>query len=93
MRALVSLLALGCVGVSLLPGSQTVSLAFVFAAIALAGGAVGTYIVGEFGSPSFKRRGRSRTIDMTRYSRPIPVDHVDPVRSPRVDREPHTRTA
>jgi hypothetical protein len=78
MRALISLLALACVGASLLASSPEVSITFVVAAIALAASAVGTYIFSEFRTP---RASRSRgPVDMRMFSKPIPVDYVDPSR-------------
>lgn len=77
MRAIVSLLALGCVGASLLAASQDISIAFVVAAIVLAGGAVGTYVFGEIRMP---KPVRTRGPNMRGFSRRIPVEYVDPAR-------------
>jgi hypothetical protein len=78
MRALISLLALACVGASLLASTPEVSIGFVVAAIVLASSAVGTYIFGEL---RMARPSRAHgPVDMRRFSRPIPVQYVDPVR-------------
>jgi hypothetical protein len=90
MRAIVSLLALGCVGASLLASSQEVSIGFVVAAIALAGSAVVTYLFAELRMPKpVLTRGPA---DMRKFSRRIPVDYVDPVRraNDRDRREAHS---
>jgi hypothetical protein len=90
MRAIVSLLALGCVGASLLPSSQELSIALVVAAITLAGSAVGTYLFGELRMPKpVRTKGPA---NMRKFSRRIPVEYVDPARrtNDRDRREAHS---
>jgi hypothetical protein len=91
MRAWISLLALACVGASLLASSQEISIAFVSGAILLAGLAVGTYIFGEIRLPRPTRT--HGPVNMRAFSRPIPVDHVDPPRRSTEPSDPHAHTA
>ncbi len=78
MRTFVTLLALACIAASLLASSQALSIAFVIAAIVLATVAIGAYVAGEM---RLSRPSRAHgPVDMRGFSRPIPVDHVEPAR-------------